>query len=670
MHPARPAVITECRKPSRGNGWALPPPFTHTTPRMPHLPAALTFLAVVAVCFAAAPTPAQPPAPTGGFADVRARVTELCGRCHGEKASKGGVNLAPFTDEAAVLRQRKVWRAVAEQLKSGEMPPEGAKQPTAEQRAAMVTWITTRLDAADELDRRRPEPGRSVVRRLNRYEYNRTVRDLLGVELDAAGAVGVTDDVGGESFDNLAAALTVTDGLIEKHFAAADLILDTLYATAPKKGAKAKAEPTPFERVVVASPAADLPARDAARRVIEPLTRRAYRRPVEPREVDRLLALFDRATASGADYPTALRPVFKALLVSPNFLLRVERDRPGADAYRVSGHELAVRLSYFLWSTMPDAELFAAAERGELDTPAGVEKQAKRMLADPKAQALTESFAAQWLQLRKLPDARPSIEFFPTFTPQLRRAMHDEAARFFDGLRTEDRSVLDLLDADYTYANADLARHYGISGVNGPELRKVKHTDPARGGVLGMGAVLAVTSHTSRTSPTLRGKYVLDVILGTPPPPPPPDAGQIDEGKKGKDVKTFRELLAQHATQPACAGCHAKIDPLGFGLENFDAVGRFRKSSKDIDASGKLPGGDAFNGPKELRQVLLKRADRFAENLTEKLLAYALGREIQAPDAAAVRAITAALKDGHKFSTLVLGVVRSYPFQHRRNERE
>ena len=202
-------------------------------------------------------------------------------------------------------------------------------------------------------------------------------------------------------------------------------------------------------------------------------------------------------------------------------------------------------------------------------------------------------------------------------------------------------------------------------------MRKVAHADPARGGLLGMGAVLAVTSHTSRTSPTLRGKYVLDVILGTPPPPPPPDVGQLDEAKKGPEAKTFRELLARHATQPACAGCHAKIDPLGFGLETFDAVGRTRKAGPDVDATGKLPGGEAFNGPKELRQVLLKRKDRFAENLTEKLLAYALGRELQAPDAAAVRAVTTDLaRDGYRFSALVLGVVRSYPFQHRRNAKD
>jgi mono/diheme cytochrome c family protein len=621
----------------------------------------------------AAPTPAQSPAATpDGYPAVRTQLTELCGRCHGEKASKGGVNLAPFADGSAVLRERKLWRAVAEQLKSGEMPPEGAKQPSAAQRAAIVAWITARLDAADEQDRRRPDPGRSVVRRLNRYEYNRTVRDLLGVELDAAGAVGMSDDVVGESFDNLAAALTVTDGLVEKYVAAAGLILDAFYATAPRERKKYGAPTSPFERLVSTYTRGEFAPQAAARIVVEPLARRAYRRRVEPRELDRLLTLYDRELAAGATPEAALRPVLKALLVSPNFLLRVEKDKPDEPgvASRVTGHEIAVRLSYFLWSSMPDAELFAAADRGELGTPAGVEAQAKRMLADPKAKALTESFAEQWLQLRKLPDARPSVEFFPSFTASLRRAMHDEAALFFDHLRTENRSVLEVVDADYTFVNDELARHYGMAKISGQEMRKVQHTDPARGGLLGMGAVLAVTSHTSRTSPTLRGKYVLDVVLGTPPPPPPPNVGQIDEGKKGREAKTFRELLAQHATQPACAGCHAKIDPLGFGLETFDAVGRTRKAGPDVDASGTLPGGEAFTGPKELRQVLLRRKDRVAENLTEKLLAYALGRELQAPDAAAVRAITADLaKDGYRFSTLVLGVVRSYPFQHRRNAR-
>ena len=613
---------------------------------------------------------AEPPT----FAEVRGMMTEYCAKCHGEKVQKGGLNLAVFADEKAIVRQRKAWREVAAQVKAGDMPPEGSKPLSPLQRERFVAWVARTLDAADARDRTRPDPGRTVVRRLTRVEYNRTIRDLVGVDFDISGAVGMPDEAGGDAFDNLAAALTVSDTLMEKYFAAADLVLEKLYETALSKGQKPKpgTAPPAFDKVVFVAPGWVLPARVAAKEVTRQLARRAYRRPVEEREVERLLSLYDKAAAKGATYRDALKPVLKAVLVSPNFLLRVERDRatePDA-AYRVGEHELAVRLSYFLWSSMPDAELVALADRGELGKPAAFEAQARRMLADPKARALTDTFAAQWLRLGKLADARPSTEFFPTFTPHLRRAMADEVTTFFDHLRTDDRPVTDLLDADYTYVNDELARHYGMKGITGPEVRRVKLDDPARGGLLGMGAVLALTSHTNRTSPTLRGKYVLDVILGTPPPPPPADAGSIDDAKKGPEAKTFRDLLTAHATRAACAGCHAKIDPLGFGLENFDAIGRYRKSGPDVNATGKLPGGEAFDGPKELRAVLLKRKGRFVENATEKILSYALGRELQATDAAAVKTVAGDLEqNGYKFSTLVLGVAKSYPFQHRRNLR-
>lgn len=607
------------------------------------------------------------------FAEVRRLVTTYCGRCHGEKVQKGGVDLVSFADETAVLRRRKLWRGVAEQLHAGQMPPEDAKQPTAAERDRLAKWITGTLDAADRADREKPDPGRTIVRRLTRTEYDRTVRDLTGVVIDTAEAVGMPDDTAGEAFDNLAAALSMTASQMEKYFAAADLVLDKLYAPPANKNAKnpdPDAVPPGLSRLGVVRPGKDVSPRNAARAVIGRFARKAYRRPVTPAEVERLLGIFDRATATGAGYEMALRPVFKATLVSPNFLLRVERDR-AADPdtpYRVSDHELAVRLSYFLWATMPDDELGAAADRVELSNPAAVEKQVRRMLADPKARALTDTFAAQWLRLGKVADARPSTEFFPTFTQKLRQAMVGEVATFFDKLRAEDRSVLNLLAADYTYVNGELAAHYGVKGVSGPEFRRVPVPDPDRGGLLGMAAVLSLTSHTSRTSPTLRGKYVLDVILGTPPPPPPPNVSQIDEGKKGKEAKTFRELLARHASQPACANCHAKIDPLGFGLETFDPIGRVRKTGKDVDATGKLPTGETFNGPRELRQVLLKRKGRFAENLTEKLLVYALGRELQPADAPTVNAITADLAaNDYRFSRLVLGIAASYPFQHRRN---
>lgn len=609
-----------------------------------------------------APATASAAPPT--FTDVRAFSDTYCARCHGEKTQKGGLNLATFTTEKGVLKARKAWRLVAEQIASGEMPPESAKQPTKAERDAIVKWINSTLDAADEADRKRPDPGRPVVRRLTPGEYNRTVRDLLGVDADIAGAAGFPDDTVSEAFDNLSAALNFSDALTEKYFTAADLVIERLYAP-PAKGPKPKPGELPPLVAKVTKP-------DDPKGTVAELMRRAYRRPVEAKEVERLLTLHDKAAKGGANFADALKPVFKAVLVSPHFLLRVERDRPKEEgSYRVSEYELATRLSYFLWSSMPDAELFALAEKGELSKPAVFEAQVRRMLADPKARALTDTFAEQWLHLKKLPEARPSTEFFPTFTPRLRMAMGDEVRSFFDALRIGNGPITDLLDADYTYVNADLAKHYGINGVAGPEMRRVALPDPNRGGLLGMSAVLSLTSHTNRTSPTLRGKYVLDVILGTPPPPPPPGVSQIDEAKAPKELKTFRDKLAAHATQAACAGCHAKIDPLGFGLENFDAIGRWRPSGRDIDATGKLPSGEAFNGPKELKAVLLKKKPRFVENVTEKLLTFALGRELQPSDMPAVKAIASDLeKNGYKFDVLVLGVARSFPFQYRRNTKD
>ncbi len=624
-----------------------------------HLPLLLLLIVPSDPAVGGAASPAASPT----FADVRAFTDTYCAKCHGEKMQKAGLNLAAYPDEKSVLKRRKAWREVAEQLASDEMPPQGAKQPTKDERARVVKWIKSTLEAADELDRKQPDPGQSVVRRLTPGEYNRTLRDLLGVDFDVSGAVGMPDD-SGESFDNLAAALAFSDTLTEKYFAAAELVVERLYAF-PAKGPKPKPGELPPLLVKVVKPG-------DAKGTVGQLARRAYRRPVEAKEVDRLLTLFDKATKGGAKFEDALKPVFHAVLVSPHFLLRVERDRAKEEKpYRVNDHELATRLSYFLWSSMPDADLFVLADKGELSKPDVYAGQVKRMLADTKARALTDTFAEQWLQLKKLPEARPSTEFFPTFTPKLRLAMHDEVALFFDHLRTDDLPITDLLDANYSYLNGDLARHYGIAGVAGTEFQKVKLGDPNRGGLLGMGAVLAMTSHTNRTSPTLRGKYVLDVILGTPPPPPPPNVGNAEDAKGAKEAKSFRDKLALHATQANCAGCHAKIDPIGFGLENFDAVGRWRKSGGDVDATGKLPGGDSFNGPRELRAVLLKKQSRFVENVTERLLVFALGRELQSSDAPAVRAIVADLeKNGYQFPVLVAGVADSFPFQHRRNPKE
>lgn len=540
--------------------------------------------------------------------EIRPLLEARCFGCHSPKKKKGETDFASVVDP---LGHPRLWKKALAQIETGEMPPEGETPLSTSEKAALAAWLKPAAAYVDP-DRRRWDPGPSIVRRLNRSEYLLSVRDLLGVDVDEA---LLPPESTGDGFETLGAALGLPASLLEKYFAAADAALDRLFA---KPSKLVEGEP---------------------RAVIERLARKAYRRPPAPEEVDRLHRL-------------GLRPALKALLVSPNFLLRIEEDRPDG---RVSETEYAVRLSYFLWSR-PPAE-------GMTDLRA--------MLADPKARALTEHFWAKWMQLEKLAQARPSTEFFPAFNNRLKQSMREEALAFLDGLRREDRSVLELLDADYAYLNEDLARHYGIDGVKGRELRKVAlKPEQRRGGLLGMGAVLASTSHVHRTSPTLRGKYVLDVIFGTPPPPPPPDAGLIKEERKGKEAASFREMLARHANLPNCATCHKRIDPLGFGLDNFDAVGAWRDTlggGQPLDVSGVLPGGARFRGFAELKSVIVSRQDEFVRNLCERMLSYALGREILPGDEGALREIQAAVeKGGYRYSALVAAVAESFPFRHRR----
>ena len=606
--------------------------------------------------------------------DIRPVLEAHCFKCHNAEKHKGGVDFSGVADEASIARQRKLWRSALAQVHSREMPPEGEKALAPEHRELLLDWLgrVSKLDCNDPANR---DPGPALVRRLNRAEYNLTLRDLVGIEFDAGEAVGMPDDGVVTGFDNLATALNLPPTLLEKYFAAADQILDRVFSVAltnsPVKldGNRKKEAQKAHDAIVFVKPGKELAERDAAQQVIAKFARRAYRRPLVEAELERLMKVYDRAAAAG--FESALRAALKPVLVSPHFLFRIEQDRakPGAFA-RVNDQELAVRLSYFLWSSLPDEELFTLAEQGKLSETAVLEQQVKRMLADTKARALTEQFAVQWLQLGKLANARPSTEFFPTFTSNLRRAMRDETTLFLDQLRTADRSVLELLDADYTFANADLAKHYALAGVEGTQMRRVSlRPEDHRGGLLGMAGVLAMTSHTHRTSPTQRGKYVLEVLFGTPPPPPPANASQLKEERNKKDPKSFREQLAQHAADATCAGCHKKMDPLGFALDNYDAVGSWRESRPEnpLDTTGQLPSGEKLTGAADLKQVLWQRRDQFTRNLAEQLLAYALGRELDFFDECPVNEIQAALaKDEFRFSALVLGVVKSLPFQNRR----
>lgn len=559
--------------------------------------------------------------------DVRPILERACVKCHGEKRPKGGLNL-----EAGAPGARQLW-ALARKVRDGEMPPKDPRLSDADKKA-VVSWAEKALDALPADD-----PGRTPIRRLTRVEYNNTVRDLVGVTTRPADRFP-PDGGGGEGFDNNAATLYVPPLLLEKVLEAAG-------------EAAAKA---PADRLLTDKD---------PRRLLERLATRAYRRPAGKTEVDGLLEDFTR-NGSGEK---AVRSTIKTLLVSPKFLYRIELEREKIGP--VTPFEMASRLSYFLWASMPDEELFRLATDAKLTDPAVLKAQVARMLRDPKARAFAEEFAIQWLGIGELSTLiKPDASLFPEWTPSLRDAAKTEAVEFFLAVLKDDRPITDLIDADYVVVNEELARHYGLPGVTGPQFRRVALPDRRRGGVLGMAAVLTLTSFSRRTSSVLRGKWVLEEILGSVAPPPPPDVvATLGEEDKVRNGKTFRQQLEAHRSKPECAGCHSRLDPPGFGLETFDAIGRWRDKidGRPVDATGVLPDGRTFNGPIELKKILVERRSEFARLLVEKMLSYALGRGLEDADVPAARHILADVeKREFRTSALIEGVVLSYPFTHRR----
>ena len=406
-------------------------------------------------------------------------------------------------------------------------------------------------------------------------------------------------------------------------------------------------------------------------RIMTDLARRAFRRPVTAKELEKYIALVRTAQDEEGSFDEGLAVGIQALLVSPDFLFRIERDRPvktSASSQRITPHELATRLSYFLWASMPDAELRRAADAGTLRDPNVVAYQVRRMLRDPKSHALAEQFGGQWLQFRALESVTRDRERFPQFEDYLRLSMRRETEMFVDHVIRADRSVLDFIEGRYSFLNERLARHYQVANVVGPEFRRVDLTGTPRAGVLTQGSVLTVSSYSTRTSPVLRGKWVLDNLLNAPPPEPPNDVPSLEDSKIGKSV-TMREQLEEHRKNPTCASCHRRMDPLGFGLENFDAVGAWRTADGTfpIDATGVLPDGRKFSGPDELRAILTSEKEAFARAITSKLMTYALGRGLERYDAKTVKQIGARLPQyNFRFSGLVIEIVNSLPFTSRR----
>ena len=602
------------------------------------------------------PKPAAPP--QAAFDQtVRPLLKKHCFECHSGTDAEAGIKLDRYSTAADIVKDGKTWARVLRVLRARKMPPSGSPRPAETDVQAVVAWLDATLSQGNTLGE--PDPGRVTLRRLNRVAYANTVRDLLAVEFHAAQDFPA-DDVG-YGFDNIGDVLTLPPVLMEKYLNAAEQIAAKAVLPLPSD----KPEPV------------------AARQVLQRLITRAYRRPATDRELARHLRLFETARAQGDSVSESLRFCLHAVLVSPHFLFRVELDQATNDDQAVrtlNEHELATRLSYFLWSTMPDDALFEEAARGTLRS--NLDAQVQRMIKDPKAQALVQNFSGQWLQLRSLDRVAPGREQFPTFNDELRQAMRTEAELFFAAMLREDRSILDFLDADFAFLNERLAKHYGVEGAKGSEFRRVElrtsgtgtlgtaNGAAVRGGVVTLAGVLTVTSNPTRTSPVKRGKWVLENILGEPPPDPPPNVPMLKEDAKAVATGSVRQRMEQHRKDPNCAVCHKEMDALGFALENFDPVGawRTRDGQFAIDAAGELPGGQKFNGPSDLKALLRNRSpEKFARCLTEKMLTYALGRGLEPFDKRAVDLITQNLAaNQYKFSALILEIVKSDPFQKRR----
>jgi len=713
---------------------------------------------------------------------VKPFVKQNCVGCHNAKTLSGDLDLDRFLTltAPAALKERERWEKVIARLQSRTMPPKGVPQPSADRVAAVTGWLSRQYQDLDK--NAKPDPGRVTAHRLNRYEYNNTVRDLLDLPLHFSDEFPV--DPYGYGFDNIGDVLSLSPVLTEKYLKAAERVAKAALPDGPEKlmtaryssqligqgfhlrvrtlhdfpvdgeyvlhtaweqGFKAgtqfkgyiyldgkpvheqlltvftemdrgfetkplfikqgphlfeteivigddlkgpkSAKPYP-EFLLIRGPLSQPPLESSAsyrrifvcghapgqhqpactRTVLTPLLHRAYRRPVDAADLDAMQGLVSMAQSRGDSFEAGIRVAITAMLMNPNFLFRIEHDPPKEGSHALSGPELASRLSYFLWSSMPDDELLSLAEKGRLNDSAVLHAQMRRMMEDPKARALAENFSGQWLQTRNLDGQKPDAVKFPEFDVELKEDMRAETQMFFDAVVKEDRSVLDFLDGKFTFVNERLAKFYGIPDVTGREFRRVALDGRQRAGVLTQASVLTVSSYPTRTSPVIRGKWILENLLNDAPPPPPPDVPALDEQGIGK-LASFRQKLEAHRANPVCAGCHARMDPLGFGLENYDGIGRWRTSDGDfpVDASGVLPDGTRFNGAEELRNILKSRKAQFVRALSEKMLTYALGRGLEVYDRPAVEKIaTNVERNGYRFSALVDATVESAPFRLRR----
>ena len=583
-------------------------------------------------------------------------IKRYCLECHSGEKPKASLDLSRFDSMDKILSEALLWDDILIRLSQGDMPPKEADLPTLNERSEFLNWVESSLQKA--ACQSGPHAGPAVLRRLNRAEYSASVRDLLDIHFDAGEALP-SDGSGGEGFDNASETLFISPIHAEKYMDAARVAVEYAFA-----------DPRSLRRFLVAEPDEKTSPEVAARRVIEDFLPRAFRRSIPESEILEYLALFHAAYKADPSFMVAIRLTLQAVLISPKFLFIAEEPNFDSKPHKVTDHELASRLSYFLWGSLPDDELLKAADEGNLSDSRILQEQFKRMLGSQnsrKVRNFSQNFVEQWLGTRALGREFKPDKSIRGYDSELEGGMKYEPVFFFHEILTENRSLLDLLKADYTYVNRRLARHYRIKGEFREQPKRVQLTDEnRRGGLLSMAAVLAVSSYPHRTSPVLRGKWILETILGDPPPPPPPNVPELEESASSVSSESLRQRLELHRQNVACAQCHDRIDPLGFGLENYGVLGRWRDKYEGhtVDARGALPDGTTFSGPAELKLALLGRKDQFVRHLTKKMLGYALGRGLTYYDYCAVNSIVDKLRaNDYKSHHLLFGIIQSVPFR-------
>ncbi|MEC7978914.1 MAG: DUF1592 domain-containing protein [Planctomycetota bacterium] len=586
---------------------------------------------------------------------VQPFVRKYCTDCHGSRP-EAGINLESALKDPGTTSASLHWRKAVANVRVHDMPPEDAGEaPTDEERLEFV-------DGVGKLKYLAPmDPGQYVMRRLNRTEYGNTVHDLFGV--DPSIGSRLPDEVEGEGFLNSISPLQ------------SEIFLELANEVVKQVVSATGMPPTEIQKKLFReTPADPNEYQDTARQVARRLTREAYRRPASDSELDVLMDIFDLARDHQMDYQSALGMVLKAVLVSPQFLFitPVEHTVTEESIVALDDYQLASRLSYLLWSSPPDPELASLADQGRLHEPGVLGSQIERLLEAPRSRALFDGFGAHWLGLRGFADQTFDLEVFPELTPELREAMLDEVRLLFQSVIDENGAIFQLIDTDYTYLNGPLANLYGLEDrVQGRDMQRIQLEDRNRGGILGMPATLATTSLPNRTSPVRRGYWVLERVLGETVPPPPPNVPELKETEqKNVEGLTLRQRTELHQSQPTCANCHRLLDPIGFGLESFDAIGRWREVDDvggKIDSAGQLSTGETFSNPAELKTILALRKEAIARNLTERFMAYAIGRPLEGYDEVVIDQLMATLtEDGYRMRTMIREVLSSYLFTHRK----